>query len=130
MTQLYTTTPEALWALIGAPQAIASWHPAIASSDVDGKTRRCTLADGATIVEEISHHSDAEKSYSYRIVESPLPMRDYVSTIRVESDGAGAKLVWESQFEAVGAPAGEVEAMVRGLYQAGLDSVASQLGHS
>ena len=127
-SQLYASSPDTVWSLVGDPQKFAAWHPAVIQSEVEGATRRCTLADGATIIEEIVRHSDSDRSYSYRIVESPLPIRDYVSTLRVEPDGQGARLTWESEFEAVGAPADEVETMLRGLYQAGLDSLAAHLG--
>jgi hypothetical protein len=43
----------------------------------------------------------------------------------VQPEGDGARLTWEGQFEAVGAPAAEVEAMVRGLYEAGLQGVGA-----
>lgn len=127
VSQHYSANPENLWALVGAPNQISAWHPAIAASETEGSTRRCTLADGAAIVEEITTHSDADKSYSYRILESPLPIRDYLSTLKVEADGSGAKLTWECQFETVGAPADEVETMIRGLYQAGLEALEAQL---
>jgi hypothetical protein len=125
--QVYETTPAKLWALVGAPAKFAAWHPAVALSPVQGDQRLCTLADGAVIKEQITRHSDADRSYTYRITESPLPMRGYVSTISVQPDGEGARLRWESQFEAVGAPAAEVETMIRGLYEAGLKSVAAHL---
>jgi hypothetical protein len=125
VSHVYAIAPATLWALVGAPEKLANWHPAIAQSPVAGDQRTCILADGATVKEQITNHSDEDRRYSYRITESPLPMRDYVSTISVQSEGNGARLTWESQFEAVGAPAAEVEAMLRGLYEAGLQSVGA-----
>lgn len=127
VTQDYAVAPETLWAVVGTPDRISTWHPAIALSPVEGTTRRCTLADGATIVEEITSHSDGDRSYTYRIVESPLPIRGYTSTLRVQPRDDGASLTWESEFEVVGAPEVDVENMIRGIYQAGLDSVAAHL---
>jgi hypothetical protein len=127
VTQVYSVAPEALWAVVGAPGKISTWHPAIAMSSVEGSTRRCTLADGAMVLEEITSHDDGELRYSYRIVDSPLPVSDYTSTLRVQPNGDGARLTWESQFQVVGAPEADVENMIRGLYQAGLDSVAAHI---
>jgi hypothetical protein len=128
VSQVYSVTPEELWELVGPPERLAAWHPAIAQSPVQGDKRSCTLADGATLEERITAHSDAERRYSYCIVAGPLPIRDYVSTISVQAETGGARLTWEGQFEAVGAPAGEIEAMVRGLYEAGLNSVGAHFG--
>lgn len=128
VSQVFTVSPAALWELVGAPERLAAWHPAIAQSPVQGDSRTCTLADGATIQERITAHSDAERRYSYRIVEGPLPMRDYQSTLSVEPEGDGARLTWEAQFEAVGAPAADVESMVRGLYEAGMQSIGTHFG--
>lgn len=126
VSQVYTIAPATLWELVGAPEKLAAWHPAIAQSPVQGQLRTCILADGATVKEQITEHSDDERRYTYRITESPLPMKNYVSTLSVQPEGDGARLTWESQFEAVGAPAAEVEAMLRGLYEAGLQSVGAR----
>jgi hypothetical protein len=128
ISHVFDCTPEALWALVGAPAALSAWHPAIAESTVSDGARVCTLGDGASVRERIERHSDAERSYRYRILESPLPMRDYVSTISVHADEGGARFTWECDFEPHGMPASEVEAMIRGLYEAGVQGVAAQLG--
>jgi mxaD protein len=129
VSQVFPAEASKLWALVGAPDSIASWHPAIATSvcGSGGATRVCKLPDGAEVHEEITHHSDAERRYSYRITKSPLPIANYVSTLSVQPEGGGARLVWESEFEAVGAPASEVEKKLRELYEAGMANLASKL---
>jgi len=117
---VYPVNPARAWTLVGSPERLADWHPAITESPSDGKTRTCTLADGGRVVETILEHNDASRSYRYAIESSPLPIRDYVSTLRVTADGAGCKVTWESDFEVVGAPPSEIEGAIRGLYEAGL----------
>lgn len=130
VSQVFATEPAQLWGIVGDPGGFASWHPAVAQSPLSegGRVRVCSLADGAEIHEEITEHSDAQLAYTYRIVESPLPIAGYTSTIRVTGEEGGARLTWESDFDVVGAPPAEVEGMIRGLYEAGLGSLASQLG--
>jgi hypothetical protein len=99
----------------------------MAQSPMDGDKRTITLADGVVINEQVIRHSDDDMAYTYRIVESPLPLRDYESTISVEIDPDGARLTWSAEFTPAGAPAADVEAMVRGLYEAGLQGVAGVL---
>ena len=129
VSHVYPTEAGTLWEVVGAPDAFASWHPAVAASPCSdgGRTRRCQLRDGAEIVEEITRHSDTDRSYTYRIMQSPLPVSNYVSTIAVTPEAGGARVVWEAEFDAVGAPPAEIETMIRGLYEAGLASLASKL---
>jgi hypothetical protein len=115
------------WALIGQPGSISQWHPAITQSPVEGSKRSCTLADGAQIEEEIREHDDQKRSYTYVITGGPLPVKDYASTLKVEAVGVdNCRIEWAASFEAL-APADEVEAMVGGVYDAGLDAVAQAL---
>ena len=74
LTHLSASTDE-VWSKIGDPGTISSWHPAIAKSSLEGKDRKCTLANGAQIDEKIDNIDDAKRSYSYRIVESPCRSR-------------------------------------------------------
>jgi polyketide cyclase/dehydrase/lipid transport protein len=80
-----TATPEAAWKKIGDFCGIATWHPAVEKcvlSD-DGKMRTLSLKGGGTIVETLVSRDDNAHSYTYEIVSSPLPVSDYVSTIKV-----------------------------------------------
>ena len=120
VTTHVAATPSKVWSTIGSPAGISGWHPAITSSPVTGSNRVCTLADGAQIQERIESVDDAGRSYTYSITESPLPLASYRSTIKVEPEGDGSAVIWSAEFEPSGAPAGEVAAMLTGVYQAGL----------
>ena len=90
--------------------------------------RTCVLADGATINEEITSHDDAARRYTYRITGGPLPVENYVCTLSVAESASGSAVTWESDFDvAPGAPAAEVEGMIRGVYEAGLGALATEL---
>ena len=84
--------PEKVWATIGGFCGIGTWHPAVeacALSTQGGKNiRTLSLKGGGTIVEEEVGRDDARMAYSYRILESPLPVANYVSTIQVEPSGS------------------------------------------
>jgi len=127
VSQEYNASANAVWDVIGDPAGISSWHPAIASSPVEGaKNRVCTLTNGAKVIEEIIEHDDAQRRYRYRIVKSPLPMTDYVASISVSEMDGGSKVTWDSEFNATG-DAIELEEMIRGLYEAGLGALTERL---
>ena len=123
---------ERLWDMVGGFHSISDWHPAIEKCDIeeDGKTtlRRLTLAGGGEIVERLEQ-SDDERSYSYSILSSPLPIDNYQSTIRVHEDEDGNAIVdWSSEFDSAGAPESEAIAIIEGIYSAGFDNLKKMFG--
>jgi hypothetical protein len=127
VSHVYRSSADRVWEVIGDPASLSSWHPAIASSPTEGEARLCTLADGGEVREEITARDEGGRSYTYRILESPLPMTDYVATLRVTTRDDGAEVVWESEFQPAGIDAAQLEEMIRGLYIAGLTALASKL---
>lgn len=126
--QDYRSTPEALWAVVGSPDAISDWHPAIETSTVDRGVRLCTLVGGGNLVEPIVDHSDEDRFYVYDIAEGPFPMSSYRSRIAVEAADGGSRIVWRGDFEPDD-PASEQQ-MIKtfaGIYRAGLEAVQDQL---
>ena len=69
---------------------------------------------------------DAGRSYTYAILESPLPVADYESTIRVLDEG-GTVIAWNGTFAAKGAPDADAVAVIAGIYDAGLASLAEKV---
>lgn len=117
---------DAAWELVGDPSALAEWHPAVGSSEVENDLRHVILGDGGRIEERITEQSG--RSYSYEFIESPLPVGDYSSRLSVEPSDQGATISWSSTFEAQGVSEPEAEKVIAGIYRAGLDAVAQRLG--
>ena len=120
-------TPAEIWEIVGDFCAIKSWHPAIAecveTKEGDVVFRTLTLKDGAKIKEKLTGTDGT--SYSYEIVESPLPLVDYKATISVADVGGKAVVVWASTFEGTADGAADI---IAGIYQAGLDALAAKFG--
>jgi hypothetical protein len=114
---------DAVWAKVGDFCGIANWHPAIekCALSADGKTRTLSLKGGGSIVEKLEKRDDAQHSYSYSIVEGPLPVANYMSTISVTKEGAGAVITWNGHYDAKGASEADAKKTIDGIYQAGLD---------
>lgn len=79
-----------------------------------GSVRHLDIVDGSVFRETLLAHSDLEHFYSYDIIESPLPCRDYVSTHRfiVITDGDKTLGIWEGQFECTPEDENQLEAIV------------------
>jgi hypothetical protein len=120
-----TQSAADVWTKIGDFCGIANWHPAIEKCVLskDGKERTLSLKGGGTIVEHLVKWQAKDHSYTYKIVSGPLPVADYVSTIKVEPHGTGSLLVWSGKYKAKGAPEANAKEAVDGVYKAGLDSL-------
>lgn len=123
---------EKMWELIGGFNAVPDWHPAIEKSELEqgGKIRRLSLAGGGTIVEQLERVDENEHVYRYSIVESPLPVADYVAEIRVRPDeeGKGCTVEWSSEFNPKDASATDAMQVIQGIYQAGFDNLKKLFG--
>ncbi len=131
-TDLNASADE-VWKLIGGFNALPDWHPAVENSELTeaGQTRTLSIAGGATIVEKLESVDDSARTYTYSITDSPLPVANYRSTIKVSGEGAGSTIEWSSEFDTVeGMGASEQDAMaaVQGIYQAGFDNLKKMFG--
>ena len=129
-TDLNVTADE-VWKLIGGFNTLPDWHPAIEKSELEdeGNMRRLSLAGGGTVVEKLVKLDDNERVYTYSIIDSPLPVKNYQSTIRVKDDGEGNTTVeWSSEFEAEGAAENEAMDIIAGIYQTGFDNLKKIFG--
>lgn len=119
---------EDVWQRIRPFGASAEWHPLIESCQADGDeigaTRILTLPEGAVIRERLQEMGDRERFCTYTIVDGPLPLANYVATLRVkELDDHTCAVEWSSDFDPVGEPEADVVAAIASFYQTGLDNL-------
>ena len=123
--------PGRVWQVMGAFCSISEWHPVIARCEeqtVDGAPhRRLTTQDGGVLLERLLDHDNDRMSYSYSIVESPLPVQGYRSTVSVADDGGKARVTWRSSFEPKGVSGEEAGKIVGGIYDAGLEALKTKV---
>ena len=123
-------SPETVWKLVGGFNDMDVWHPVVVASKLSGAgmksgdVRVLSLGNGAKITEKLVVHSDAKRTYTYAITESPLPVMDYVSTITVSGAEDGmSKVEWKSSFIANQAADEKAVATIAGIYDAGLGNL-------
>ena len=129
-----SAAPARTWDTIKDFNGWQSWHPAFATTvitrgeaNTKGAVRELTTKDGAKFVEELVMHDAATHTYQYRIIESPLPITGYVSTLEVKNGAhGGSTVVWSSHFGVKpGASDDEIKKTIAGVYRAGLDNLAA-----
>ena len=119
--------PPEIWAIVGDFCAIKTWHPAAAdcveTKEGDVTYRTVTLKDGGKIKEKLTGKGDL--SYSYEIVESPLPVKNYKSKLWLEVDDEPDRSViyWQSDFDANGASDDDAKAKITGILADGVKGI-------
>ena len=132
---------EAVWAVLRDFNGHDRWHPAVAASEIErglptakvGCVRRFRLADGSELRERLLTLSDIDMAMSYCLLDTPIPLLNYVAHVRLApvTDGDATFWHWESRFDTPSGREGELREMVaEGIYQAGFDALRERLGAS
>ncbi len=116
---------DKVWAMIGPFCSIKDWHPAIGQCTQSGKTRTLTTKDGkAQFVEEQTASNMKTMEYTYKILTSPLPIKDYSSTLKVTPKGTDMSTIeWSSTYTPDQGKESAAETALGGIYQGGLDNI-------
>lgn len=120
--------PTQVWATVGDFDALADWHPAIATckSEGGGDVRRLTLSGGGEVVEWLVEQDDRDMKYTYLLEQpGPLPVQQYLATLEAKPAAGGeTDIMWSGQFEPRGNPA-QAERLVTDVFQQGLNNLES-----
>ena len=122
-----------VWAAISDFGNLAEWHPAAVTSTIEtrgGDTIRViNISGGGVLTEKLEAHNDEAMSQSYSIVDGPLPVSDYHSTIKVTpGDDDKCTVDWTGKFSADGADDETARKIISGIYTAGLSALTKRFG--
>ena len=118
-----------VWAIVSEFCSIKDWHPLVAdckeTKEGDATIRTLTLKDnGGTIKEKLLDSDDT--SYSYEILESPLPVKNYKAKLWVEEDDRNPERTtvhWDATFDANGASDDDATKKIGDIFYAGLKGI-------
>ncbi len=99
-------SPTDVWNLVKKFGALQQWDPAFSSTPIIkgkegevGAMRAVTVKGGPTFQEELLALNEPEMAFTYGIVQSPLPIENYRSTMTVRPNAnSGATVVWVANF--------------------------------
>jgi len=92
-----------------------------------GMLRKMPAGDGV-VVERLDELDHETHHLAYSIVEGPVPMRDYRSTIDLRAVDEGTAIDWASTFVPDGVPAEKAERLATRIYEAGIAGIKKALG--
>jgi NADPH:quinone reductase-like Zn-dependent oxidoreductase len=130
---------DEVWRVLRDFNGHLAWHPAIATSRIEdnlpgdtvGAVRCFTLKQGGMLREQLLVLDDRRHELTYCLLEGPLPLFDYVATIRLKpvTDGNATFWQWRSTFRPPRERQDEMVGLVRdGIYRAGFRGLADHLG--
>lgn len=130
---------DAVWEVLRDFNGHDRWHPAVASSAIErgepsdriGCVRRFRLGTGEELREQLLTLSDMEQTFTYCLLDTPIPLLNYVAHVRLVpvTDGDRTFWEWESRFDTPRGREAELEHQVaENIYEAGFAAVRAHMG--
>ena len=128
-----------VWEKVRDFNGLPRWHPRIRDSRIEngepsdrvGCVRDFNLQNGDRIREKLLGLSDYDYFCTYAILESPMPLTDYIATLRLTpvTDGDRTFAEWTAEFECDPADEeGLVEGVGNNVFLAGFNALKRQMG--
>ncbi len=132
---------DRVWNVLKRFGSISQWHPAISQSSIEdsqpdglvGCIRRLTLQDGAVLREKLLSVDAVDLQFSYGFVESPLPVDNYIASVRlIPLTGEDRTVIlWSATFDTRGPdPQGQMSASIESLIIGGHESLQLHLNQT
>jgi hypothetical protein len=144
MTKVYVSgiinlPVEKVWAYARDFNGHHDWHPIIAESHIEGgkpadqigAIRNFKLADGGHLRESLLSFSELDRSFTYDIIVSPLPLKNYIATFTCKPVTEGNKtfVEWTATFDTLPENEADLQERVgRNTFAAGIAALAKKLG--
>ena len=130
---------DKVWAYARDYNGHYQWHPRIKDSVIEGGgpsdqvgcVRSFHVDDGGHLRERLLSFSDVERSFTYNIIVSPMPIENYVATFRCIAVTEGNKTLveWSATFDVPAAEEARIKDVVgRQTFAAGIKALAKKLG--
>ena len=99
----YAASAAVVWTRLADFGGLAAWMPGVESCETEGEgvgaVRKVALGP-VQVSERLESFDDAGRTLSYSIVEGPMPVQNYLATIRVEERGdAACHVDWTASFD-------------------------------
>jgi len=128
-----------VWERVRDFNGLPRWHPRIADSQIEngepadkvGCIRNFRLQNGDQIREKLLALSDYDTFCTYAILESPMPIENYVATLRLTpvSDGDRCFVEWSAEFDCSPDVATDVSnGIATNVFQGGFDALKRHFG--
>ena len=144
MARVYTSSvinasAARVWARVRDFNGMSNWHPLIAESRIEngepadkvGCIRNFSLRNGDRLRVQLLGLSDFDMFCTYSILDSPMPLTNYVATLRLTpiTDQDRTFIEWSADFDCAPDKEGELLSNIGGgVFQGGFDALKRAFG--
>jgi carbon monoxide dehydrogenase subunit G len=112
---------EVVWDLVSDFGGVQRISPEVESCKLEGEgvgAVRTINTQGIVIKERLESLDGKNYTFSYSIVEGPIPFTDYLAKVELSPAGAGrTKIHWSGSFEPAGVPEETLKQLVETIYR-------------
>jgi hypothetical protein len=124
----FNAPADVVWKIVGDFGAADRYLDVVERCELQhrsGSTERWLhLRGGGLVHERLVLACPHDRALRYTIVESPLPVADYVSTVRVdEVDDRHCRVSWSATFDPQGADETQARDAIAAIYRMGFDGL-------
>ncbi len=142
MSRIYVSSvieapAETVWAYIRNFNDLPKWFPGVVDSHIEmdktsgqpGCVRNFGLENGARMREQLLAFSDSEHSLTYKMIDGPLPVQNYVASVRLltVTEGDHTFAEYEVTFDCDSEQEDELIASLKKIYQAAFDHLVNHV---
>lgn len=129
---------ERAWARVRDFNGLPGWHPAVVESVIEssqapdqvGCVRNYRRRDGLQLREQLLALDDRAHSMTYSLLDPPIPVRNYVATLRLaritELDCTFAE--WLAWYDCAAGDEPSLREAINGVFRSGLESLRGRAG--
>jgi len=129
---------ERAWARVRDFNGLPGWHPAVIESVIEsrqapdqvGCVRNYKRRDGLQLREQLLALDDLAHSISYSLLDPPIPVRNYIATLRLsritELDRTFAE--WLAWYDCAASDEPSLCEAINGVFRSGLESLNGRVG--
>jgi carbon monoxide dehydrogenase subunit G len=122
--------PEAVWPVISDFAGLDRLMPGLEKVEVEGSgvgaVRTVTMKGGNQVRERLESLDPAQRSFSYSMLPSAMPVQNYLATVRLAPAGPGrTRVTWSSRFDAPGLSDAQLGPLTKGMEQAYAATIAA-----
>jgi carbon monoxide dehydrogenase subunit G len=112
---------DVVWELVSDFGGISRISPEVSSCEVEGRgvgAVRSIVSSGFAVQERLESLDEGTRSFSYSMLEGPIPFKNYVASVKLTDAGPQrTRISWSGTFEPAGMPEEQLQQLIETIYR-------------
>ena len=133
VNQEFKASADAVWKVLADFGGLGDWAPGLEGCELEGEgvgaVRTLRMKGGVVMKERLESLDPAARVFSYSITDGPMPVQNYLATVRVTEAGDTCRVDWGARFDPPeGVPGEAIGKGVSAAYSGMLKALKRKLG--